>query len=44
MCAVVTEGEVSAVEVNEEIGEDEDTQKHGRGQEYNQEKVGLLRW
>jgi hypothetical protein len=39
---MVMEGEMSAVEVDEEIGEDKEHQKYGSGQEYDQEKVRLL--
>jgi hypothetical protein len=38
----MAEGEVTSLEVDEEIGEDKEHQKYGRGQEYDQEKVWLL--
>jgi hypothetical protein len=39
---VVMEGEVTSIEVDEEVGEDKEHQKRGSGQEYDQEKVRLF--
>ena len=42
MSAVVAEAEMPAVEVDEEIGEDEETDKRDGRQEDDCEKVGLF--
>ena len=44
VCEVMTEGEMSAIDANEEIGEDEDHQERGTEEDDDEEKVWALGW
>ncbi len=44
MLGVVLEGEVGAVEVHEEVGEDEDDQDRGAEEADDEEEVGSVGW